>query len=1167
MLQARATSIVPLNQQDGYTRVRKSRTVVSAVLLALGVSRSFASNGAELPCDPLAADQPALFEAVVDISLAAPFSREARVPARSQLLVIAREMGIDATVEVRDNGHLMGRSVSPINQTGVARLAIKPPDTGTLSLKITAAAKDAKAGKISVRAISISPDRLDERCIRLQFRLAAADQTYAEGHIVKFGTPSGDGHTDAASAYQSAADQYLSVVRDLQPSPPSVWLADAQHALAVTLYNGPQEWASAQSWAHQAAATYEQLHDEYGHARAQALEAAAAMEAALTAPPDTHGGHQHSVESLQQARELLTSVVNFHARRHELLDQALAQDNMGLAYYYEGRNAAAIEAYRGALGLFDQLDDARWRKITLQNIALADYELGRVNEAIAEYERVIQLFSADEDPLVAASVLNNSAIANRVSGNLDVALQRYTRALELEEKAQNRREQARSLHGIGAVYETLGDSELALDFYRQALALVPGKLDARGRTASLRSLGNVLRSQGNAAEALAAHQEALSLASTPATRAQIRIQLARDLETLGRHEEALKELNALIDDPSAGGAVVRAQARLERGQLSAPSRTVEAELGSAIQTLHQADDPIDEFAGWLALARVQARRHATTAALRSLGHALTLAEEVRQQSANPELRAGLLQPLRPGFDLKIALLEQLDARSANPTATIDRHRLAMLALLTAEKARSRALEDFERFDLSAPGMESQLLEQRRALYRELAARHALLDARRDRYGDEDPKVREIRVDIGTLRAQLAQIEARISTSTTHTQRSAPDEAALRLDRIPPDTALVEYWLGTSGALAWVLTHDHLQMIPLGDSTAITSAAEAFYTALKGFGSVDETVRLETGRRLSALVLDPIAPAINGKHHLIFAPDGALYYIPFAALMPNDPGHARFLIESDDIVTTPSVRPLLTTDARHPTQIDTAGMLLVADPVYSRDDERFPAQPPRRATQSASADTGPRLFRGGSRGESLSRLVGTAREAGLIQSLRPPQLEVLEGFTATKSRFLSSRLDHYRVIHVASHATLDAQIPGLSALILSTVDSSGAEIDGRVLAADLATRRINADLVVLSACDTALGKNIPGEGLMGLQYVVQARGARSIISSLWEVPDEAAAQVMGSFYRAYLSRTLPVGTALSEAMRQMLEGGLEDPGQWAAFTASVSDPGWPAITQR
>jgi CHAT domain-containing protein len=346
------------------------------------------------------------------------------------------------------------------------------------------------------------------------------------------------------------------------------------------------------------------------------------------------------------------------------------------------------------------------------------------------------------------------------------------------------------------------------------------------------------------------------------------------------------------------------------------------------------------------------------------------------------------------------------------------------------------------------------------------------------------------------------------------------------------------------------------MTRLGGTAAITEAAEAFAKALKGFGSTELLVRQHAASRLSALIFDSLSASVAGKRKLIFAPDRILHYIPFAALQTMEGN--RYLVESYEIATTRSIRSLLDPDARPRATPEPDGFLLVADPVYSVDDERFSIRSSRAANAQVEPSIWSQLLR---RGQRLTRLAGSARELAGIEALVPPNhAQVLEGFAASKQRFLSSRLEQYRVIHVASHATTDAEIPGLSALILSTFDESGAEIDGRVLAADLAAHRINAALVVLSGCDTALGKDIAGEGLMGLQYIVQARGARSVISSLWELPDDAAAQTMKAFYQAYLGRSLPVASALSEAMRQMLKGRFKDPGEWAAFNASVSDIG-------
>ena len=119
-----------------------------------------------------------------------------------------------------------------------------------------------------------------------------------------------------------------------------------------------------------------------------------------------------------------------------------------------------------------------------------------------------------------------------------------------------------------------------------------------------------------------------------------------------------------------------------------------------------------------------------------------------------------------------------------------------------------------------------------------------------------------------------------------------------------------------------------------------------------------------------------------------------------------------------------------------------------------------------------------------------------------------------------------------------------------------MDKSGKPIEGRVFAADLLNVRLNADLLVLSGCETALGKDIAGEGLMGLQYVMLARGARTVISSLWSVPDRESAQLMSRFYAANLSRELPARTALSDAMRSMVAD-KSDPSTWSAFSLTTS----------
>ena len=176
---------------------------------------------------------------------------------------------------------------------------------------------------------------------------------------------------------------------------------------------------------------------------------------------------------------------------------------------------------------------------------------------------------------------------------------------------------------------------------------------------------------------------------------------------------------------------------------------------------------------------------------------------------------------------------------------------------------------------------------------------------------------------------------------------------------------------------------------------------------------------------------------------------------------------------------------------------------------------------------------------------------------MIAALLPREgVDRLEGFTATRDQFLGAKLGSYRFIHVASHAIADSEVPQASALILSTRDPRSREIEGRVLAADFMSVRLNADTVVLSACATALGKHVVGEGLLGLQYVVLARGARSVVSSLWPVADQSTADFMGRFYYSLVQPGSSVLTALGGAMRGMLATPSADPSHWAGFMLTI-----------
>lgn len=1109
-------------------------------------------------CDAFLTDRPAIYEERVELRGREQITRPLSIPAGTDVIVLARERGLDVTLEVASAGKVIARGDDPIQRTGIQRATFTARDNTGYSLSLVGKEDAGVHGSVEVRVVS--PVAKSDSCFETQRALAAANAAYAVGQAVSRGeTKSG---ADADGAYRSAARTYGSVVARLQSSGASALLAQTQHALAVLYATDVDgELARARAWADKALQNYNAVGDTYGNARAQFIDAYARFELALSSKSSSSSdeGIYSARQGIAKARAQLSSVVQFHARRGEKDDQAAALNMIGLTYYEEGLNEEAIRTFLRALTLYEQLGDKLGRAKVLHNTALAETDLGRLTSAAEHYAQVLQLITAKDDPYGYTHVLIANGVASWAGGDVDTALERLGEALELARRIQNVSLQGRALHNIGSVYTTIGDTDLALDFYRQALPLRNPESEAPGRIATLSAIANILRMRGNAAEALKMDREALSLAVGAINAANVRVQIARDLQALGQPNEAVQQLEAVLAAGSGANGMQRAEARYERARARlATGGLVDAEsdLRAALAAFKKYGVPALEFDAWVTLAQLQRTQGRANAALSSLDEALALAEEVRTQSANPELRAAVMQPLRPAFDLKIGMLaERFFARApATGSAPDD---VAMEALMTAEQARARALADFENVDVRQVSAERS--RERQRLYRELAAHRFQLESRLNDAEADDPRLTSLRSEIITLRQKLDRINAEIgATAALVRTDSATRPRADRLEpaAVPPDTALVEYWLGSEAAFAWVLTRERLSLIRVGTSAEVSADARAFHAALSGLGTTPVSERLKHAERLGDRIIGPIAALIAKKRTVIFAPDGALHYVPFAALRVVVDGQRRFLIEEHDVAIAPSLRSFLEHSARDEAAPPPRQMLLVDDPVYGSSDPRLASNAVPRKAEGTQPVSWFALLRGHS-GEVLPRLPSSAREAATIASLLPKgEVDQLEGFNATRDRFLRAPLEEYRFIHVASHAVSDATVPQLSSLILSTVDTQGRTIDGRVMAADLMYRKLRADVVVLSACETALGADVAGEGLIGLRYVVLARGARSVLASLWQVPDQAAMQLMTQFYAALLRDKSPLVAASGNAMRAMLRSRVTDPALWAAFALTV-----------
>jgi CHAT domain-containing protein len=274
-------------------------------------------------------------------------------------------------------------------------------------------------------------------------------------------------------------------------------------------------------------------------------------------------------------------------------------------------------------------------------------------------------------------------------------------------------------------------------------------------------------------------------------------------------------------------------------------------------------------------------------------------------------------------------------------------------------------------------------------------------------------------------------------------------------------------------------------------------------------------------------------------------------VPFAAL--PDPGGPGALADARQVVALPSASVLAALRASPRAARGADGAVAVfADPVFRRDDPRVKAA--GHAAQGGHAERLALRSAEESGVPALPRLRFSRTEAEAIAGLAPGRTRLFLDFAAARDGLASPEVRSARVIHFATHGLLNSRRPERSGLVLSMVGPRGQTRDGFLRLGDVQSLSLQADLVVLSACETALGKEVRGEGLVGLTRAFMAAGTPRVVSSLWQVDDHATAELMKRFYSSLLRGDLPAAAALREAQRTMsADPRWRAPYYWAGFT--------------
>nr|RNJ66211.1 MAG: CHAT domain-containing protein [Leptolyngbya sp. IPPAS B-1204] len=408
---------------------------------------------------------------------------------------------------------------------------------------------------------------------------------------------------------------------------------------------------------------------------------------------------------------------------------------------------------------------------------------------------------------------------------------------------------------------------------------------------------------------------------------------------------------------------------------------------------------------------------------------------------------------------------------------------------------------------------------------------------------------------------------------------------IQRDVLDDETVLLQYAIGEQQSYLWIVPHQgEMTTFTLPGRKVIEPAAKKFLSEVERSGirpgSEPEEVKF-TGDQLYSLIFQDaktqqsIMTQLQGKKRILIAADGILHTIPFAALPLPTTERYTPLITQYEIVNTPSASTIAILrqqfNDRKPAPKTIA---LLADPVFRADETRVTQQPATAEdiceltinsaspSDSAYGQANPNLpieLASTLRSFNLAnidRLPCTQLEAESILSLVPDadQKAAVFGFDANYDWMTqaSSQLDQYRIVHLATHGFADEKNPELSMLVLSLVDPQGNTQNGMLRLRDIFNLKLNADMVVLSACQTGQGENVRGEGLIGITRGFMYAGAKRVVNSLWYVNDAKTAELMVRFYKGILQENLSPTAALQKAQIQMWET-YKKPELWAAFT--------------
>lgn len=852
-------------------------------------------------------------------------------------------------------------------------------------------------------------------------------------------------------------------------------------------------------------------------------------------------------ERRRQERDLTAALTAWHEAltgfeaEGDLVRMAETRWQLGLLQRDRGESAQARAFLQSAAAALRAADAREQEARVLNDLGELLVALGEMPNAEPLHMRAVELARSCGAARVEATALNELGRIAELGGDLTRALDFYERSLAVRKKVGPKSAEAITLQNLGNLQVLIGRDEEAQDLLEAALALLEGPGNDAVRARVLISLGWLDYLMGKPEEALFRFDQAetlLGVDGDPSRRAGVLDRKGTTLKALGRLPEAEMAYRQALEILVTAGNP-RSQAHtlanlgwlaLENGQLE----EADARFQEALAIFDLGGEPAAASRTRLGRARVARLKGRLDLARAELEKATPQLEAMRERVLGALSRDHFIAARYEIYEEWVALLMEMDRQEPSKGH-------AARALEVAERARGRGL--LERLVRPGAGArQDDRTESLLAIIADLERQRSTIAAKRP----GDP-----RADLlaNQLRSLWLEVEKLDDTERILKQAEVLNAAEIQALAGQADL-FVFYFLAEPESFVWTVDRRQVGVHRLAGRALIEGRARRLAETIPRASEVALAAALPHRlAEVSELVLDPIGQHLAGHERLFILPDGVLHLVPFAALPDPTADDSQPLIRRHGLSMLPSFSLLASqrrqaTVRRQPSQ----DLVIIADPVFSTEDERVLGAPApvdlpqdlRRSLENLDV-------------RRLERLPGTAEEALAIRAQAPSGRSLsFTDFAADRRLIESGILKDSRILHFATHGLVHSIHPSLSGLVLSLVDPQGQPRDGFLRAHEIAGLDLAADLAVLSACQTGSGREIRGEGLVGLTQAFFAAGVRRQIVSLWQVDDGTTPLLMSELYRQLFRGRQSPSQALRKAQLARLDSGNTAALDWAAF---------------